>query len=285
MKSRSFFSKLFSPQVAGLDIADQTVRFVVLDPTEHGFELSHHGAVQLPKGVIESGSITDPKRLADVLTQIRKIHGIRHVHVSLPKSHTFILENAGMVPHETSLRAEALMRAVAPELNAGARMLVTFGDTQIDLAVIHNGKVYQARSVSIPGNITDIIREALDATLPETIQLKRTIGLSRKDEHEHIFTVIQPVIAELAKIIDSHFVEWHTHPTEKRPKIQGIILSGSNAHIAGLSEYLTSELKIPVTMAHPWAVLNTNPSYVPPMHRDDALAYATALGLAMGIKE
>lgn len=282
MKQRSFFSKIFSPTIAGLDIADQSVKYVVLNETEGGFELADYGMLQIPPGVIVEGNIEDPKRLSALLAALRKQKGIKHARVSLPSSHSFVLENAGITPHRHELRADALSRVLLPKKHITTSMLVNLGETQTDVSVIHNGKVYLAKSIALPENPTRTLSESLGVAENETKNIKRSVGLSRKPEHEHILTALQPGISAIAKKMNESFIEWHTHETEKRPAIQEIILAGSNAHIAGLPEYLSSALRTKVTLGNPWANLNTLETYVPPMHANEALAYAAAFGLAMG---
>lgn len=290
MKSRSLFSSIFSsvfsPTIAGLDIADQSVKYVVLNPTDGGFELADYGMLQIPEGVIVDGNIEDPKRLSVILAALRKQKGIKHARVSLPESHAFILENAGITPHAHEMRAEALSRVLLPNSfdakHRGASMLVNLGETQTDVSVIHNNKVYLAKSFSLPENPTRTLADAFGLPENEARSLKRTVGLSRKPEHEQVFAALQPDMSAIAKKLNDSFIEWHTHETEKRPAIQEIILAGSNAHIAGLPEYLSSALRTKVILGNPWMNLNSLETYIPPMHAEEALAYAAAFGLAKG---
>ncbi len=288
MKQRSFFSTLFSPTIAGLDIADQSVKYVVLNPTDGGFKLADYGMLQIPAGVIVEGNIEDPKRLSVILTALRKQKGIKHARVSLPSSHAFILENAGITPHAHELRAEALSRILIPNSfdvkHRGTSMLVNLGETQTDISIVHNGEVFLAKSLPLPENPTRTLVDTLGVPEQEAKNIKRTVGLSRKAEHEQIFAALQPDMSAIAKKLNDSFIEWHTHETEKRPAIQQIILAGSNAHIAGLPEYLSSALRTKVILGNPWMNLNSLESYVPPMHAEEALAYATAFGLAVGNK-
>jgi len=282
MKQRSFFSKLFFPNVAGLDIADQSVRYVVLEPTSGGFELASFGTMPLPVGTIVDGNITDPKKLATVLSELRTSKNIKHVRASLPQSHDFIVENAGMRSHGNDLRAEALARVLVPEQHSHASMIVNVGETQTDISIIHKGKVYLAKSLPLPERPTHMLMSTFHISHSDARDMKRSVGLSRKPEHEAVFVALAKDIMALSRELEKTFVQWHEDKNEKRPHVHEVILSGANAHINGLAEYLSSALRIKVSLGNPWMNINSLETYVPPMHAEEALAYATAFGLALG---
>ncbi len=282
MKKRSFFSNIFSPAVAGIDVADQSVKYVLLEPANGGFELADYGMVRLPQGIIVDGTIVDPKRLATILSTLRREKWINRARVSIPSSHGFILEKAGIISQAHELRADALSRVLLSPEHASTSMLVNLGETQTDISVVHRGKVYLAKSLPLPQNPTQTLVTSFGVSENEAKNIKRTIGLSRKPEHQHVFDVLHPDISALTRELNTTFIDWHTSETEKRPAIQEIILAGSNAHIAGLPEYLSSALRTKVSLGNPWTNINSLGSYVPPMHAEEALAYAAALGLAIG---
>jgi Tfp pilus assembly PilM family ATPase len=284
MKRRSFFSKLFSPTVAGVDIADQSIKYAVLKPGSTGFKLIRFGAVPLPEGIIVSGDIQDPRRLSDILSDIRYDADLTRVRVSLPQSHAFIIQNAGLTIEETKLRAEALARSLISENipEAHASMIVNFGEMQTDIAIVHEGKVYFTKSLSLPENPTQALMDAFSISYDEARTMKRTIGLSRKSEHEAVFATLVPDVSALAKQLDSIFIQWHTESDEKRPRIKNIILAGANAHISGLPEYLSSSLRTEVALGNPWTNMDQVHNRVPALHAEDALGFAAAFGLAMG---
>lgn len=279
---RSFFSKLFSPTIAGLDIGDQSVKYAILRSTREGSELVDFGMVPLPVGVIVSGDIQDPKKLSAIISGLKQQKNIKHARVSLPMSHAFVIENAGITPHAHELRVDALTRVLIPQTHTGASMLVHFGEHQTDIAIVHDGRVYLARSLSLPHNPTRSLAEMFGISENEARSIKRTIGLSRRLQDQAVLDVLLPDVVALARALNTLFIDWHTQKTPNYPIVDQIILSGSNAHIAGLVEYLSSALRMPVVLGNPWKHLNQLETYVPPMHAEDSLAYAVALGLARG---
>lgn len=76
----------------GLDISDESLKFVLLSNTKAGVRLRKYGERKMPAGIIESGKIKDSKRLVDVLSALRKEEGIRSVRVSLPEEQVYLFK-------------------------------------------------------------------------------------------------------------------------------------------------------------------------------------------------
>ena len=73
----------------GLDISDESLKFVELVPTRTGIKIGKYGERKIPADIIESGKIKDPKRLEQVLLTLRKEEGIHFVRVSLPEEQVY----------------------------------------------------------------------------------------------------------------------------------------------------------------------------------------------------
>ncbi|OGI92481.1 hypothetical protein A2933_01050 [Candidatus Nomurabacteria bacterium RIFCSPLOWO2_01_FULL_46_18] len=85
----------------GLDISDQSLKFVELNVTKDGIRMERFGERKISPGIIESGKIKDPKRLKEeVLLPLRREEGIRFVRVSLPEEQVYLfhlrLEKEGL---------------------------------------------------------------------------------------------------------------------------------------------------------------------------------------------
>lgn len=84
----------------GLDISDESLKFVELVPTKDGIKMGRYGERKIPTGIIESGKIKNPAKLKEVLYDLRKEEGIRFVRVSLPEEQVYLfplrLEKKGL---------------------------------------------------------------------------------------------------------------------------------------------------------------------------------------------
>ncbi len=102
-----FFSKFFpvpnflATHSFGLDISDESLKFIELINTKNGIRVGRHGERNIPPGVIELGKIKDLKRIEEILALLRKEEGLKSVHVSLLEEQVYLfqlrLEKLGLV--------------------------------------------------------------------------------------------------------------------------------------------------------------------------------------------
>lgn len=92
-------------------------------------------------------------------------------------------------------------------------------------------------------------------------------------------------IAEsLEYYIDKHYKYWKSKFNEKgehMKPIDKVILCGGNANLAGLPEYLSSSLKLPVERADVWTNAPSFGDSVPEISKADSLSYSASIGLAL----
>lgn len=75
----------------GIDISDESLKFAQLVTTKHGMALGKHGEIRIPTGVIEGGQIKKPKKLEEILSELKKQEKIEYVRVSLPEEQVYII--------------------------------------------------------------------------------------------------------------------------------------------------------------------------------------------------
>lgn len=80
LRSRSF----------GLDLSDESLKFIELIETRNGIRVGRHGERKIPPGIIESGKIKDSKRMEEILISLRREEGIKSVRVSLPEEQVYL---------------------------------------------------------------------------------------------------------------------------------------------------------------------------------------------------
>lgn len=76
----------------GLDISDESIRYVELKATKNGIRLGRYGEKKIPKGILESGKIKDEERLMNVLKELKKEVKIRSVRVSIPEEQIYLFK-------------------------------------------------------------------------------------------------------------------------------------------------------------------------------------------------
>ncbi len=98
-----FFSvpKFLDMPSFGIDISDESLKFLELINTKNGLRVGRHGERTILPGIIQSGKIKNPKLMEEILTAVRKEIGLKSVRVSLPEEQVYMfklrLEKAGLV--------------------------------------------------------------------------------------------------------------------------------------------------------------------------------------------
>lgn len=102
-----FFSRFFpvpsfiSTPSFGMDISDESLKFLELVNTKDGVQVGRHGERTIPVGIIDSGKIQNSARMEEILLSLKKEIGIKSVRVSLPEEQVYLfklrLEKTGLV--------------------------------------------------------------------------------------------------------------------------------------------------------------------------------------------
>jgi len=351
-----FFFRFFpAPQIIsvpsfGLDISDESLKFVELVATEKGLRTGRYGERAIPAGVIESGAIKDLERMEEILSSLRKEEGVKYVRVSLPEEQIYLfqlrLEKAGLksvkegielaleehvpipapeaifdfdlikentqslevqvaaIPRNVienyllifersqisvqsfELEAQAICRAVIKKGDMETYMIVDFGRKRTGIFIVSGGIVMFTSTLDVGGvMLTDTIQKSFHITRQEAEKMKQQYGLLRNTANREIFDVLLNSVSILRDEIAKHFLYWHTHKDEENknnPSIKKIILCGGNSNLIGLQDYISVSLKSPVQMGNVWTNIINTEDYIPEINFRQALAFATALGLALG---
>ena len=85
----------------GLEIGDESIKFIELVATKEGMRVGRHGERAIPPGIIESGKIKNGKRMEEILSSLRAEAGLKSVRVSVPEEQVYLfklrLEKSGLV--------------------------------------------------------------------------------------------------------------------------------------------------------------------------------------------
>lgn len=133
----------------GLDISDESLKFIELVANKSGIHVVAHGEQKIPTGVIESGKIKDPKKMEQILSQLRKDSGLKSVRVSLPEDQIYLfklhLEKAGLKSIRESI-----------ELSLEEYIPVSAAEATFDYRVLdEDEKSLQLQVAAIPTNIIE----------------------------------------------------------------------------------------------------------------------------------
>lgn len=158
------------------------------------------------------------------------------------------VETAGLMPMMVDLNGFALLRA----LGRGAVLdrvvaLVEIGATVTHVVVADHGVPRLVRTIPAGGQtITNAVASAAGVTGAQAEQIKREVGVgfSLSADRAEIGEVIGSTTRTLVEAIRNTFVYYSgNHPGAT---IEGVVLTGGGAHLAGLGQYLASASRLPV---------------------------------------
>ena len=98
IKEHGLLTYLFPPPKfltmpsAGLDISDRRVRFLEFVKGKKGLEVKRFGEMEIPEGIIVSGSIKRPEELHSILSKFREKYNLEFVRVSLPEERAYLVK-------------------------------------------------------------------------------------------------------------------------------------------------------------------------------------------------
>ena len=206
---------------------------------------------------------------------------------TLIESYLSVFEQSNLIPISFELEAEAIARAVVPNDYPLSVMIVDFGQTRTGISIAEAGRVLFSSTFDMGGkDLTAIMAKDFNISFEEAEKMKKTYGRTTTNaEQNNIFQSIINGVSVLRDELNKHYVYWQTHTSEDgqpHAKIEKIILCGGDANLAGIVEYLSVTMKVPVEYANAWVNILDTTTTVPTMPFDDSLSYVTVLGLALG---
>jgi len=236
--------RLEAEQYIPVQIDDLYLDFSVTNQTKDNIELLLSAA---------------PKKLIDSYMQLSDLLG---------------LEVAAI---ETTISASGRLVAQA-ERSDVPTILIDFGSRSVDITIFDKQLIVTG---TVPGggdNFTELIAKKLDVSqqVAYTIKTKYGFGVSKKQKE--IQEALSPILTSLAKEVKK-MVRYYEDRSAGEGKIGQVITMGGGANLPGLSEHLTSELRLPARMCSPWT--NLNFGKLQPPNETEKTMFITAAGLAL----
>ncbi len=200
-----------------------------------------------------------PKKLIDSYLQLSKILGLE------------------IIAMETSISAASRL-FVQAERSDIPTVLIDFGSISADITIYHKALAVTGTVPCGGDNFTDLIAQKLKVTKDEAQLIKTKYGLSSSKKQSQIETALAPLLSQLIKEI-RRMIRYYEERSETKSKIGQIVTMGGGANMPGLSEFMTSSLRLPVRMCDPWHNLDFN-GLQPPSSTEKTM-YVTVAGLAL----
>lgn len=179
---------------------------------------------------------------------------------------------------------------IEPTLSSSARLFGLDGHSDIPAIIIDFGSlssdisIYD-KTVLVTGTVqsggysfTQSIKKTLGVSLQEAASIKSRYGLGVSRRQAEIREALEPSLQEIVKEIRRMLRYYEERYGTSRPVGQ-IISLGGGANMPGLSDYLTSVLRMPARHTSPWQYLDYK-GLQPPADADKPM-YATVAGLSL----
>jgi len=224
---------------------------------------------------------------------------------ALPKkiidSYVEAIRGAGLFPKALEVESQSIARALVKNgVSPFPVLLIDLGATRTSFIIFSGRSLRFTSSISVSSQaFTKAISNALKVSLTEAENLKlkggieEAFGIGEKkklevqNQRKQVFEALIPSLTDLAEQIKKYIDYYQSHTKENnlsrdKREISKIILCGGGARLAGLPEFLSSQLKIPVELGNPWVNILPAPlKEIPALSFKESLAYTTALGLAL----
>lgn len=178
---------------------------------------------------------------------------------------------------ETTIAADSRLFFEA-EANDIPTVLIDFGSISSDITIYDKSLVVTG---TVPGGgdtFTDLIAQKLNVTPREAHIIKTKYGLSLSKKQKEITDCLEPILAQIVKEI-RRVIRYYEERSDEGKKIGQVVGLGGGANMPGLSDYLTSSLRVPVRLCDPWQVLTFGD--LQPPNTSQKSMYITAAGLAL----
>lgn len=217
------------------------------------------------------------------------------------------LKKAGLYLESLEIESLAIARAlIKKEISPFPMLLIDLGATRTSFIIFSGYSVIFTSSIPVSSQqFTEAISKNLNIDLKKAEELKIKYGLnvaekvvfSKKTKNEQlskeiigdkkIFDAMVPPLTDLVEQIKKCLSFYRTHASHEHlpPESKGlekILISGGGANLKGLKDFLSVQLKLPVSLANPWINILPEPlKEVPDLPFEESLKYTTALGLAL----
>lgn len=202
-------------------------------------------------------------------------------------SYVRVIQSAGFVPTVLELESQAISRALIDKKNVNrALIILDLGATKTSFITFSKNALTLTLGINLGGrNFDQSIAKNLGISIAEAEQIKQENGLDKNYKNGVILESIIPLLSELVDTIRHQVIFYQEHSLHRHnaeSDISAIILSGGDANLIGIEQYLNINLKKSVVLGNPLInIYGESPKEIPPIPKNKTLKYTTAFGLAL----
>ena len=178
----------------------------------------------------------------------------------------------------------SVARALLPHGDMSTVLIIDIGKTTTKMSVVVGRIPRFATTIGIGGHaLTLAVQKYFGVTEAEARKVKSERGIVPESGNEEYLAAMLSTVSAIRDEISHRLDYWQEKETlkKKHEPVSHAIITGGNASVRGLSEYLESALKIPVTTGDVFTNLASRDTWIPKLDYTESLMYTTAIGLAL----
>ncbi|MCD5390671.1 type IV pilus assembly protein PilM [candidate division NPL-UPA2 bacterium] len=166
------------------------------------------------------------------------------------REHLEVLHLAAVEPVVTALDVSAIFNTYclgAAQEETGATAIIDMGAEKTSVVVVSDGALSFTRAIAQGGrNLTRILAEEQGISFEEAEELKKERGLTASGESQP-GAVIKRALEPLLKEMERTFISFQARSGKE---VEEIVLTGGASQLPGLTEHLSDELGVGVSLYH-----------------------------------
>ncbi len=178
----------------------------------------------------------------------------------------------------------SMTRALIPRGDMSTILIIDIGKTTTKISIITDGIPRFSTTIGVGGHsLTLAIQKHFKVTEEEARGVKEDRGIVPAPGNEEYLGAMLSTVSVIRDEISIRLRYWEEHAVSKgiHPAVSRAILTGGNASLRGLPEYLESTLHIPVTKGNVFTNFAPRTEWKTSLSGAESLAYTTAIGLAL----
>ena len=157
-------------------------------------------------------------------------------------------------------------------------MIIDIGDKNTSFVItVDNIPVFTSSIPLSAESMTKAIEQTFGITYREAEHIKIAYGIGSVLKNDHLFQAVKSVLENFATEARKS-IDFYLSGLTYSKAVDRIIMCGGGAKTIGLAPYLSRRLGYNIELGNPW--VNVNFKSVPPINREEAVQYATVIGLA-----
>jgi len=184
-------------------------------------------------------------------------------------SYNQVLVDAGLVPVGFKVESHAIARSVISKKDTCCTcIIVDLSDSKTGLYIIHRGTVFYSSSTPTESILTSA-KDLSGNLLEKDSQELKSSGLS------------SAFIENEIKRLQDYWKSQKDTLSDEYKEISHVVVCGERAEDTDIITALSRSLKLPIMPANVWSNAFDIDEYIPPIHAQDAMRYASAIGVAL----